>query len=203
MKRIIGWGVLIILLISGVSAWLVFGSNTSFSEAQRYFIVEEGKTDKAAVLATLQENGIVSQTLGLSILGQVSTVWPKIKPGKYEVKKGQSAFSIARMLRNGKQAEIRLVINKLRTKADLSKLIGKQFNTDSITVMHFLQSNDSLQQLGTDTTQLFTTIIPDTYIFYWNTPLIKILKKLKDNSDLFWQKNDRLSKATAKGLSRN
>lgn len=203
MKRKIGWGVLIILLVSGVSTWLVFGSNTSFSEAQRYFIVEPGKTNKAAILATLKDNGIVSQTLGLSILGTISTVWPKIKPGKYEVKKGQSAFSIARMLRNGKQAELKLVINKLRTKADLAKLIGKQFNTDSIKVMQFLQSNDSLQQLGTDTIQLFTTIIPDTYIFYWNTPLIKILKKLKNNSDLFWQKSNRLSKATAKGLSRN
>ena len=80
MKRIIGWGILIILLVTGVSAWLVFGSSTSFSEAQRYFIVEQGQTDKAAVLTTLKENGIVSQTLGLSMLGTVSTIWPKIKP---------------------------------------------------------------------------------------------------------------------------
>jgi UPF0755 protein len=203
MKKAIGWIALILLIISGVSAWLVFGSNTPFPEAQRYFIVEQGKTDRNSVLETLKNNGVVSQTIGLSMLGTVSTVWPKIKPGKYEVKKGQSAFDIVRMLRNGKQAELKLVINKLRTKSDLAKLISKQFNTDSITVMQFLQSNDSLEQLETDTTQLFTTIIPDTYIFYWNTPLIKILKKLKDNSDLFWQKNNRLAKATAKGLSKN
>ncbi|MBL0884408.1 MAG: endolytic transglycosylase MltG, partial [Chitinophagaceae bacterium] len=203
MKKTVGWVILILLIIFGVSTWLVFGSNTSFTETQRYFIIEPGKTEKSFVLKTLKENGIISQTFGLSMVGTVSTVWSKIKPGKYEVKKGQSAFDIARMLRNGKQAEIKLVINKLRTKADLAKLIGKQFNTDSTTVIQFLQSNDSLQQLGTDTTQLFTTIIPDTYIFYWNTPLIKILKKLKDNSDVFWEKNNRLSKATAKGLSRN
>lgn len=170
MKKSIGWALLIVLIISGISAWLIFGSNTAFSEAQRYFIVEQGKTDRASILAALKENGIVSQTIGLSMLGTVSAVWPKVKPGKYEVKKGQSAFDIARMLRNGKQAELKLVINKLRTKSDLAKLISKQFNTDSVTVMQFLQSNDSLQQLGTDTTQLFTTIIPDTYIFYWNTP---------------------------------
>lgn len=203
MKKAIGWIALIILIISGVSAWLVFGSNTPFSEAQRYFIVEQGKTDRTSVLEALKKNGVVSQTIGLSMLGTVSTVWPKIKPGKYEVKKGQSAFDIVRMLRNGKQAELKLVINKLRTKSDLAKLISKQLNTDSITVMQFLQSNDSLQQLETDTTQLFTAIIPDTYIFYWNTPLIKILKKLKDNSDLFWQKKNRLAKATTKGLSKN
>lgn len=203
MKKTVGWVILILLIIFGTSAWLVFGTNTSFTESHRYFIIEQGKTDKSIVLQTLKENGIVSQTLGLSMVGTVSTVWSKIKPGKYEVKKGQSAFDIARMLRNGKQAELKLVINKLRTASDLAKLIGKQFNTDSATAMAFLSSNDSLQQLSTDTTQLFTTIIPDTYIFYWNTPLIKILKKLKDNSDLFWQKNNRLTKAASKGLTKD
>jgi UPF0755 protein len=202
MKKTVGSVILILLIIFGVSAWLVFGSNTSFTESHRYFIIEQGKTDKSFVLETLKENGIVSQTVGLSMVGTVSTVWSKIKPGKYEVKKGQSAFDIARMLRNGKQAELKLVINKLRTASDLAKLIGKQFNTDSVTAMTFLSSNDSLQQLNTDTTQLFTTIIPDTYIFYWNTPLIKILKKLKDNSELFWQKDNRLAKAASKGLSK-
>jgi len=202
MKKTVGSVILILLIIFGVSAWLVFGSNTSFTESHRYFIIEQGKTDKSFVLETLKENGIVSQTVGLSMVGTVSTVWSKIKPGKYEVKKGQSAFDIARMLRNGKQAELKLVINKLRTASDLAKLIGKQFNTDSATAMTFLSSNDSLQQLNTDTTQLFTTIIPDTYIFYWNTPLIKILKKLKDNSELFWQKDNRLAKAASKGLSK-
>lgn len=202
MKKTVGSVILILLIIFGVSAWLVFGSNTSFTESHRYFIIEQGKTDKSFVLETLKENGIVSQTVGLSMVGTVSTVWSKIKPGKYEVKKGQSAFDIARILRNGKQAELKLVINKLRTASDLAKLIGKQFNTDSATAITFLSSNDSLQQLNTDTTQLFTTIIPDTYIFYWNTPLIKILKKLKDNSELFWQKDNRLAKAASKGLSK-
>lgn len=202
MKRLFGWLLLLFALIAGVTLWLVFGTATAFTDNNRYFIIEEGKTSPSAVLQTLQKEGILSQTIGLSLIGTVRTVWPKIKPGKYEVKKGQSSFDIARMLRNGKQAELKLVINKLRTKADLAKLIGKQFNTDSASVMQFLQSNDSLRQLQTDTTQLFTILIPDTYIFYWNTPLSKMLKKLKENSDAFWQKNTRLSKARAKGLTR-
>lgn len=202
MKRLFGWLLLLFALIAGVTLWLVFGTATAFTDNNRYFIIEEGKTSPSAVLQTLQKEGILSQTIGLSLIGTVRTVWPKIKPGKYEVKKGQSSFDIARMLRNGKQAELKLVINKLRTKADLAKLIGKQFNTDSASVMQFLQSNDSLRQLQTDTTQLFTILIPDTYIFYWNTPLSKMLKKLKENSDAFWQKNIRLSKARAKGLTR-
>lgn len=202
MKRIISWFLILLLAGGAFTAWLLFGSATAFDENSRYFIIREGQTNKAAVLAILQEEKIVSGTAGLQIIGTVSTVWPKLKVGKYEVKKGQSAFAIARMLRNGKQAELRLVINKIRTKSDLAKLIGKQFSTDSATAMLFLSSNDSLQQLATDTTALFTQIIPDTYIFYWNTPLLKIMRKLKDNSEQFWQKNNRLAKAQSKGLTK-
>lgn len=203
MKRILGWLILIILILSSVIAWLLFGSSTAFTEKSKYFIIYEGQTNKETVLSILKNDGIISQTIGLSLIGSVTTVWPKIKSGKYEVKKGQSAFEIARMLRNGKQAEIRLVINKFRTSSDLAKMIGKQFSTDSSMAMQFLSSNDSLQQLGVDTTQLFTLIVPDTYIFYWNTPLVKIMRKLKENSDLFWQKNNRLAKAQSKGLSKD
>jgi len=201
MKRMFGWFLLLLLLGGALVAWLIWGSATAFEEKSRYFIIREGQTSKEAVLAILKEEKIVSRTTGLQLIGSVTTVWPKLKVGKYEVKKGQSAFDIARMLRNGKQAELRLVINKLRTKADLARLIGKQFSTDSTAAMVFLSSNDSLQQLGTDTTLLFSQIIPDTYIFYWNTPLIKIMRKLKENSDAFWQKNNRLAKAQVKGLS--
>lgn len=203
MKRIFGWLILIIVILSSVVAWLLFGSSTAFNEKSKYFIIYEGQTSKETVLSILKNDGIISQTIGLSLIGSVTTVWPKIKSGKYEVKKGQSAFEIARMLRNGKQAEIRLVINKCRTPSDLAKLIGKQFSTDSTMAMQFLSSNDSLKQLGVDTTQLFTLIIPDTYIFYWNTPLLKIMRKLKENSDLFWQKNNRIAKASSKGLSKD
>lgn len=202
MKRVLIWGSLILALVVAVTSWLVFGSATGFKDSSRSFIIPPGQNHRSGILQILKEQGIVSQTTGLSLIGAVTTIWPKAKPGKYEVKKGQSAYDIARMLRNNKQAEIRLVINKLRTKSDLAKLIGKQFATDSSSVMAFLSSNDSLQQLQTDTTLWYTMIIPDTYIFYWNTPLLRILKKIKEHSELFWQNNHRQYKLEAKGLTK-
>lgn len=190
------------MVLAAVGAWLCFGNFTTFKENNRYFIIREGQTDKEAVLATLKTEGGLSSTAGISLMAVATRTWPRIKPGKYEIKKGDNAYKIVRMLRNGKQAEMRLVINKLRLKEDLARLISKQFSTDSATVMNFITSTDSLQRFGVDTTQFLSIIIPDTYIFYWNTPLPRILGKLKDNSDLFWQKNNRSEKAAAKGLSR-
>ena len=201
MSRFLSLTILIIVLVGGIFAWMVFGAGTGFSEKTRYFIVAEGKTDKASVLAAMQENDILSNKTALSIVGSRAGIWGKIRPGKYEVKKGQSVWSIARMLKNGKLAEIKLVINKLRLKEDLAKLISKNLAPDSAAVMQYLNSNDSLQQFGVDTSTVFTLIIPDTYTYYWNTTITKVLRKLSGAKAAFWQHNSRRAKAENLGLS--
>ncbi len=192
MSRTVTIVLLCIIFITGIFAWMIFGNG---SDRPRSFIIATGQTDKAAVLEVMEKNNIISNKTVFSLLASRLGVWNKIKPGKYEVKKGQSLWSIARMLKNGHLAEIKLVINKVRIKEDLAKLIGKNFEPDSAAVMQFLNSNDSLERFGVDTSTVFTLIIPDTYTFYWNTSLTKIFRKLSDAKNAFWQKNNRLAKA--------
>lgn len=185
----------IILIGAVVIGWAIVGSGTGFTEKSQSFIIREGQTEKSSVLAEMKKNHILSGGTVFSLLSSATGVWDKIKPGKYEVKKGQSLWSIARMLKNGRLAQINLVINKLRTKEDLAKLISKNFAPDSASVMQYLNSNDSLEKFGVDTSTVFTMIIPDTYSFYWNTSLSKIFRKLSESKNAFWQKNNRLAKA--------
>ncbi len=191
----------VIILLASILAYLVFGNTTAFAEKTKYVIVEEDKTDKASVIETLKTNEVLSGSITFSVISSILNTWKNVKPGKYEFKQGESVFSIARKIKNGRLAPINLVINKLRIKEDLAKLIGKNFSTDSVSVMNFLTSNDSLKAFGVDTNTVFTIIIPDTYTFYWNTPLPKIFTKLKDASTSFWNKNDRLNKAQKLGLT--
>jgi UPF0755 protein len=201
MSRFLSIAILVIVLTAGIFAWMVFGSGTGFSEKTKYFIIAEGNTDRSAVLEVMRQNDIISNKIALSVVGSRAGIWDKIRPGKYEVKKGQSVMSIARMLKNGKLAEIKLVINKLRLKEDLAKLISKNLAPDSASVMRYLNSNDSLKQFGVDTSTVFTLIIPDTYIYYWNTTITKVLRKLSGAKAAFWQNNSRRAKAENLGLS--
>jgi UPF0755 protein len=201
MKRFISFFLLIVLAAGILAVWLTFSSGTAFSEKTKYFIIEEGKTDKASVLNVLEKKYIIKQPLAFSLLATQLHVWDKLKAGKYEVKQGENLLQIARMLKNNHQAQINLVINKLRVKEDLAKLISKNFASDSITVMNFLGSPDSLKQYNVDTDNVFTMIIPDTYTLYWNTSLRKIFNKLFDAGTNYWSKNDRTKKAEAIGLS--
>jgi UPF0755 protein len=61
-------------------------------------------------------------------------------PADMKLKKEQSLFELARMLRNGRQSPVNLVITKIRTKENFASLIGKKFETDSAEVMSFLNN---------------------------------------------------------------
>ncbi|PQV61392.1 UPF0755 protein [Sediminibacterium magnilacihabitans] len=195
MKKILLILLLLFIVTAGIFSWQSLTSGTGFEEKSRYLVVEEGRNTQKDVIQTLQQEHLVKHPGTFSLLATTWGIWNKLKPGKYEIKKGDNLFSIARMLRNNRQASIKLVINKLRVKEDLAHLVGKNFNTDSVAVMNFLQSNDSLKPFGVDTNTVFTLILPDTYSFYWNTSFNKILRKLADTRNAFWSRNDRMQKA--------
>lgn len=201
MKKIISFFVVALILLAGITAWLFLGSGTAFAEKNKFFIIAENETSPTEVVNVLKQKYIVKNTTVFSLFANALGIWKNVKPGKYEVKNGASIVDIARMLKNGKQAEIKLVINKVRLKEDLAKLIGKSFSTDSTEAMLFLTSNDSLRSFDVDTNTVFTMILPDTYTFYWNTPLQKIFTKLKISNDNFWAKNNRKEKASSIGLT--
>jgi UPF0755 protein len=199
-KRIIYIAASIILAIS-ILAYLVFGGTTAFAEKTKYVIIPEDNTDKASVIELLKANEVLSGSITFSVFSSLTNTFKNVKPGKYEFKQGESVYSITRKIKNGRLAAVNLVINKLRIREDLAKLIAKNFSSDSATVMQFLNSNDSLKPFGVDTNTVFTMIIPDTYTFYWNTTIHNIFTKLQDASDNFWNKNDRINKANKLGLT--
>lgn len=98
------------------------------------------------------------------------------------------------MLRSGKQVPVNLVITKLRTKEDLAKKIAAGFETDSTTVINFLNDEQALRQFDVDTNTVMTDVIPNTYTYQWNTPVKNIFIKLDKEEKKFWNE-ERLEKA--------
>ena len=144
MKKLGTILILFVLVASIVTTWSIFSPITNFSESQKSFTVDQSIVKKGAVIGYLSKEGMIKNGLGLWILSNILPNWDFVRPGKYQIKKGQTAWQIARMLKNGRVAEVKLVINKLRTKEDFAALIGNQFSTDSATVMQFISNNDSL-----------------------------------------------------------
>jgi UPF0755 protein len=168
MKKIIGYTLFLLIVATIIGAWLIFGDATNFTEKRKYIFVRDSNIKKQ-VLTQLDTGNIISFPAVFKLLAEQGKVWDNLKPGRFEVKKGESIFNIVRTLRNNTQSPVRLTINKLRLKEDLAKQIGKNFSADSIRTIQFLNNNDSLLQLGVDSNTIFSIIIPDTYFIKWNT----------------------------------
>jgi UPF0755 protein len=148
---------------------------------------------------SLRTNKIIKHERIFSLLADRFNYWQSIKPGKYEIKKGSSLLSIIRMLRNGQQTPVNLVITKLRTKEDLARLAGSRFEFDSAQMMAFLNNADSLKKYNIDPERSMALVLPDTYTYFWNTTPAKVYKKLAEESERFWTA-ERKQKAQSQGL---
>lgn len=200
MKRVLLIGLAIILLLAAIAGWVFLGPGTGFSAPKTYLYIRSNAATKGAVLDSIRKNKVVSFVSAFDFLANRLNYWTAIKPGKYEIKKGSSLLTIIRMLRNGRQSPVNLVITKLRTKEDFARFTGTRFEFDSAAMISFLNNADSMQNFGADTASALWTVLPDTYTYFWNTTPSVVYRKLYYGSKKFWTE-ERKAKAAAIGLS--
>ena len=190
-----------LLILISYEAYIVFIKSTSFTEAQVSFHYDKNTMSINDLGDSLVAHHIIPEKISFTLLAPLFDIQNKTRSGSFLVKKKANLFSILRMLRNNQQPIVKFILNKVRTKGELAKLISTTFTTDSNDAALFLNSNDSLAPFNIDTAQLFTLFIPNTYEFYWNTSMSKLLKKMKEAQGKFWNTNNRNNKATNTGLT--
>src|SRR6266508_1532632 len=135
----------VVILFTGLK---IFGPTVK--QPQEKFLYIKTGANYQSVAAELVNKKIVKSTDWFRLVSRLLK-YKIIKPGKYEIKKGMSIFNLVRTLKNDQQSRIDLVIIKFRTKEEFARRIGKEFETDSLQMMGFLNNNDSLRHYGLDT----------------------------------------------------
>jgi UPF0755 protein len=184
-KLILG---LLVILLAGAAfiGWRFFTSNTAFSEKSKYLYIHTGHATYEEVFQTIQDSQLVKNPGSFDFLAGRMDLAEKLKAGRYEIKNGMSLSTIVRMLRNGQQSPVNLVIIKLRTKEDLAALIGRKFECDSASVMDYISNPDTLHFYGFDTNTIMATVYPNTYTYFWNTTPSAIFRKLFSEYKTVW-----------------
>ncbi|MFT3822712.1 MAG: endolytic transglycosylase MltG [Chitinophagaceae bacterium] len=178
LKKLLLGFLVIIILAAAFIGWRFFTSNTNFEQKAKYLYIRTGHATYAEVLQTIRDSAFLKNPGSFDVLAGRLDLASKLSPGKYEIKKGTSLFDLVRMLRNGRQVPVNLVITKLRTEEDLASLIGRKFECDSLSVADFLHNNDSLKEYGFDSNSVMTGIYPNTYTYFWNSTPGQVFKKL-------------------------
>jgi UPF0755 protein len=197
-KKIIALSFITVILVILFAAWKIFGPAAT-APPDKYLFIKTG-SNYEDVKTLLVGQKIISSGFIFNQLGKWMKYKEAVKPGRYEIKDGMSIFNLVRMLRNGRQSPVRLTINKIRTKEDIASFIGKRFECDSADVINFFNSSDSLKQFNLDTNTVVSAIIPNTYIYNWNTGFPKLFRRLYEEQNKFWN-SKRKSEAGTLGLN--
>jgi UPF0755 protein len=183
MKKLLAIAFVVLLIAILFVGWNVFGPTLKQPEG-KYFYIKTGSTYET-VISELLDQKILSSTSWFNLVARILK-YNTIKPGKFAVKKGMGVFALVRELKNDRQSPVDLIIIKFRTKEEFARRIGKEFETDSLQMISFLNNSDSMRHYDLDTNTWDFAIIPDTYTFFWNSTPTKIFSKLSASSKQFW-----------------
>lgn len=176
--------------------------NTKISlenEKSKYFYITNAD-DYNTVLTKLTEQNIVTDVETFQFLASRANYPNKVRAGRYTLKNGCSYIELIRLLRSGKQDEVKVVVNAMITPQKLASLAAKNLAVDSITLINMLEDSVYLEKLGFNKENKLCMFIPDTYNFYWNTDAEGFMTRMKNEYDKFWT-DKRKQQAAEQNLS--
>lgn len=184
-KKIILIGLLMLLIIAGYIGYKVAGPAVS-DQNGKYLYIRTGDGMKE-LLAKLDSGQVINSKAWFSrVAGWLK--FKTVKPGRYELKKGMSLYALVRRLRAGDQSLVKMVIVKERTREAFAAKMGRKFDTacDSLTMIRFINSNDSLNAFGLDTSTFLSVMLPYTYEIKWNSSPARIIEQFQVAYKKFW-----------------
>lgn len=193
--------VVLAMAAGGVLYFYFYKSNTT-NQDKKYLYIKSGASYNT-VMDSLKNMHVIAD---MSSFERVAT-WlqypSKVKPGRYLIAPKMNNKTLIYNLRAGNQASVNFVLrSNIRTLEQLSGIVANKLDIDSTEFLQILKSDSLMQTLATDSNNIITYFIPNTYQFFWNTSAEKFLKRMESEHDKFWNE-ERKEKLKRTGLSQS
>ena len=196
-KYLIPAGICILLLI-GLCYYYFFTSFTGQSKVNYVYIDNDDNYD--SLIHKLEPIASRHSFHAFCILSHHSNLSKHVRTGRYAITPSMGAFTTFRHFKNGLQDPVNVVVPSVRTMQDMAGALSKKLMLDSTTIVNALTDEAECQKYGYDTTTIAAMFIPNTYDFYWDTTVDKLLARMKKENDNFWT-DERKHKAANLHLS--
>ena len=122
------------------------------------------------------------------------------RTGRYHVYPEMTCLQLYRLLRNGTQEPMKLVVPTARTMDRLASVLSKSLMVDSAEIATALTDSFYLSTRGYTTATIPALFIPNTYEVYWDISVDKLMERMERENERFWTA-ERKAKAEACGLT--
>lgn len=167
------------------------------SETHTLFI---DNNDTQQSIATKLSKIAPNKIEAIKLLWHIKDYTPR--PGKYDIKPQQTTIEVYRMLRNGSQTPIKLVITPTWTVEQMASRIAPQLMADSAELVSFFNDSKTLELMNCTKETLPAHFIPNTYEVYWNITPEQLVTRLEKEYQSFWN-SERSQKAEHLNLTQH
>jgi len=126
-----------------------------------------------------------------------------MRAGRFEIKPGSTLIDAIRLLRNGKQSPVQVILTTEREPMNVAAKAARFIETDSLSIVQLFENQLFLDSIGYTKESLMSLFIPNTYEFFWNTSATGFVNRMIKEHRFFWDKEDRRAKAKKMGLTLN
>lgn len=193
-KLIIILAIVAVILISGIGFGFSLLNKKTFNKENVNLYIYLGENYEK-VLEKLEKSSVLGEKrTAFEIFSKVKNLKNNVKSGHYVIEPNTSQKDLVRMLANGLQTPIKLVINKVRLKEDFAKKVAEQL---------MITENDILLAIDNEENpeNFFDRVVCNTYEVYWNISAESLLERLEKEADKWWESQENQMKKI--GLSRH
>ncbi len=193
---------MVTLVAGGIYVYnTVIGGGVPLQLADRFVEIPTGSIFDE-VTKILKNQGVIhNEKVFRAVATRMEYPRTPMRSGRFEVKPGWSVIQLVRHLRSGPQAPVELVLTNERMVENIAAKAARFIEPDSLAILSLLQDEAYIQNLGYNRHNLMTLFIPNTYQVFWNITPQQFVERMQKEHDAFWNKNNRLQKAEALGMT--
>ncbi len=166
--------------------YILFAPNIFPRSEEKAFLCIPDSSSFESVVHLLDKEAKVWNSSAFKQVAGLLRYGNKIRPGKYELRKGMNNFQLVRILRSGRQTPVQLSFNNIRTKEQLAKRLSEQIMADSASIIKLLNDSTFLSTYQLNPYTSVSLFIPNTYEVFWNMNAKALFERMHKEYTKFW-----------------
>lgn len=177
---------LLVLALFIYLVYILFAPNIFPRNEDKAFLCIPDSANFESVINLLDKDAKVWNVSAFKQVAGILRYGSKVRPGKYELKKGMNNFQLVRILRSGRQTPVQLSFNNIRTKEQLAKRLSEQIMADSTSIITLLNDSAFLSTYQLNPYTSVSLFIPNTYEVFWNLNAKQLFERMNKEYTKFW-----------------
>lgn len=193
-----------LLLITAFLGFIAYGALSSMGGKKECLVFVHRNSTPAEVSKQIDSLGNFPQCTVFHLLAHLTGYYSNLRPGRYDIGSGTPTIKSLRHMKTGQEDPLKLTVPIVRTVDDLADYLGEHLEMPADSFYNALTDSCLLAEYSLKRETAICIFIPNTYEVYWTVTPRALMKRMKRESNAFWNPQRCLRlKDIAPGFSQN